>query len=173
MKRLILMRHAKTEPWTEGIDDHGRALTANGHIAASAMAIVLQDEGWVPDRALVSSARRTRETWKHLSQVFKNCQGEFDEGLYLAGERGIMDYISDADAGGASTLLVVGHNPGMHDLAVRLLREAGSSDHQAAIRVSAKMPTGGAAMFEADEDGRFLPIHFRLQNFIRPKDVVA
>ncbi len=172
MKRLILMRHAKTEPWTEGIDDHGRKLTPNGHIAASAIAIALQDAGWVPDRALISSARRTRETWAHVSQVFKTCEGEFDEGLYLAGARGIMDYILDAEAGGVSTLLVVGHNPGMHDLAVRLLREAGSGDHQAAIRVSAKMPTGAAAMFEADQDGAFVPLHFRLQNFIRPRDVV-
>lgn len=169
MKRLILMRHAKTEPWSEGIDDHGRALTCSGHKAAAAMAIALQGEGWEPDQALVSTARRTRETWKEMSSVFPACEAQFDEALYLAGERGIMDLISDLDT--ASTLLVIGHNPGLHDLSVRMLREAGSLDHQAALRLSSKLPTAAAAMFEADEAGDFVPVHFRLRNFIRPKDL--
>lgn len=170
MKRLILMRHAKTEPWIEGVDDHARALTATGHGAAAAMAVALKSEGWVPDVVLVSSARRTRETWKHLSQVFEDCKVIVEEGLYLAGERGICDYIDDVAS--ASCVMVLGHNPGMQDLSLRLLRGAGSRDHQAARRVAAKMPTGGAALFEADEDGAFSEFEFRLHNFIRPKDVL-
>jgi phosphohistidine phosphatase len=170
MKRLILMRHAKTENWTEGVDDHARALTPSGHEAAAAMAVTLRTEGWTPERAVVSTARRTRETWKHLSSAFEGAEVKIEDELYLAGERGIMDFISDND--GAKTLMIVGHNPGLHDLAVRLVREAGSTDHQAAMRVAAKMPTGAAALFEAAEDGAFLPTQFRLQNFIRPKDVI-
>ena len=73
MQRLILMRHAKTEPWTEGIDDHARALTPVGHEAAAAMASALKAEGWVPEKAIISTARRTRETWVHLSDVFGTC----------------------------------------------------------------------------------------------------
>ena len=171
MKRLILMRHAKTEPWTEGIDDHGRALTPVGHEDAVRMAAALTAEGWVPDRALVSSARRTRETWSHLSPGLARCEVLVDEALYLAGERGIADFIAEAD--GASTLLIIGHNPGMHDLAVRLVREAGSSDHQAAMRIAAKFPTGAAALFEAEDDGAFVPATLRLQAFLRPKDLVG
>ena len=60
MKRLILMRHAKTEPWDELIDDHGRALTDVGHQAADVICAALQTSGWAPDKAVVSSARRTR-----------------------------------------------------------------------------------------------------------------
>lgn len=171
MKRLILMRHAKTEPWTEGVEDYGRALTPGGHGAARAVAAALASAGWIPERALVSTARRTRETWAHLMPVFAGCEATFEDALYLAGERGISDYIGEAD--GASTLLVLGHNPGLHDLCVRLIRKAGSGDHQAAMRLSSKLPTGAAALFEADEGGAFVPVHFRLQNFIRPKDVIG
>lgn len=168
MKRLILMRHAKTEPWTEGIDDFARALTPVGHEAAETMAKALKGEGWSPEKAILSTARRTRETGSHLSSVFGACEMVLDDDLYLAGERGITEIISDHD--GARTLIIIGHNPGLHDLAVSLLREAGSTDHQASIRISSKLPTGGVAMFEADEDGAFVPAHFKLQNFIKPKD---
>ncbi|MBR9836059.1 MAG: histidine phosphatase family protein [Alphaproteobacteria bacterium] len=168
MKRLILMRHAKTEPWNEGIDDHGRAFTPAGHDAATAIGLALIDQGWIPDRAIVSSARRTRETWRHLSAIFTDCKMEIEEGLYLAGERGIRDFISEADDAG--TLLVVGHNPGMQDLSMRLIRKAGSQDHRAALRVSSKFPTGSAALFENEDDGHFVQEHLKLQNFLRPKD---
>ena len=168
MKRLILMRHAKTEPWTEGIDDFARALTPVGNEAAEIMAKALKGEGWSPEKAILSTARRTRETGSHLSRIFGACEMVLEDDLYLAGERGIADIISDHD--GARTLIIIGHNPGLHDLAVRLLREAGSVDHQASIRVSSKLPTGGVVMFEADEDGAFVPAHFKLQNFMKPKD---
>jgi len=168
MQRLILMRHAKTEPWTEGIDDHARALTPVGHEAAEAMGKALKGEGWTPEKAIISTARRTRETWSHLSNIFGTCEVELEDDLYLAGERGIADIITAND--GIGTLMIVGHNPGLHDLSVSILREAGSADHQAAIRISAKLPTGGAVMFEANEDGAFVPVHFRLYNFMKPKD---
>ena len=169
MKRLILMRHAKTEPWTEGIDDHARALTTVGHEAAKAMAQALKREGWSPKKAIISTARRTRETWAHLSDVFGACDHMLEDDLYLAGERGISDIISDQD--GVQTLMIVGHNPGLHDLALNIMREAGSTDHRAAIRLSAKLPTGAVVLFEAEEDGAFEPVHFKLQNMIRPKDL--
>ncbi|MEL6825115.1 MAG: histidine phosphatase family protein [Pseudomonadota bacterium] len=170
MQRLILMRHAKTEPWTEGVDDHARALTPVGHEAAAAMAVALKTEGWAPERAVVSTARRTRETWVHLSAVFESCEMILEEDLYLAGERGVSDLIADHD--GARTLIIISHNPGLHDLSLSILRAAGSRDHQAAIRIASKLPTGAAVLFEADEDGAFVPAHFRLRNFIKPKDVL-
>ena len=170
MKRLILMRHAKTEPWTEGIDDHARALTPVGHEAAEIIGKALKEEGWTPEKAVISTARRTRETWSHLSNVFGTCDVILEDDLYLAGERGIVDIICDHD--GTSTLMIVGHNPGLHDLSLSILREAGSTDHQAARRVAAKLPTGAAVMFEATEDGAFVPVHFKLRNFIKPKDLM-
>ena len=170
MQRLILMRHAKTEPWSEGIDDHARALTPVGHEAAIAMGKMLKAEGWTPEKAIVSTARRTRETWAHLSDIFGTTSIMLEEDLYLAGERGISDII--ADQADAKSLIIIGHNPGLHDLALSILRAAGSRDHQAAIRIAAKLPTGAAVLFEAAEDGPFDPARFRLQNFIKPKDIL-
>lgn len=168
MKRLILMRHAKTEAWTEGLDDHGRALTASGHRDAERIGLALAAMGWSPEIALISTARRTRETWAHLAGIFPGCKFAYEDGLYLAGERGIAEVIGEND--GAGTVMILGHNPGMHDLAVSIMRDSGSADHQAAIRLAAKMPTGACAVYESEEDGAFLPAHFRLQAFLRPKD---
>ena len=170
MQRLILMRHAKTEIWSEGIDDHARALTPVGHEAAIAMGKMLKAEGWTPEKAIVSTARRTRETWAHLSDIFGTTSVLLEEDLYLAVERGISDII--ADQADAKSLIIIGHNPGLHDLALSILRAAGSRDHQAAIRIAAKLPTGAAVLFEAAEDGAFDPARFRLQNFVKPKDVL-
>ncbi|MEM8616882.1 MAG: histidine phosphatase family protein [Pseudomonadota bacterium] len=171
MQRLILMRHAKTEAWAEGVDDHGRALTQSGHNAAAAMAAAIVAEGWQPQTALISTARRTRETWHYISKALPDCDSLITEDLYLAGERGIADLIADHD--GNHTTMVIGHNPGLHDLALSVLREAGSQDHQAAMRLAGKLPTGAVALFEAAEDGAFVPALLRLKRFMRPKDLVA
>jgi len=169
MKRLILMRHAKTEAWTHGIDDFARALVPTGHDAAFRMAAMLSEKPWKPDHILVSSARRTRETCKYLSEVFNIAKVTALEDLYLAGERGIRDLVSGKDT--FETVMVIGHNPGLHDLALTLTREHGTKDHQAAIKLSAKMPTGAAAIFEAAEDGPFEASRYALTAFIRPKDL--
>lgn len=171
MKRLILMRHAKTEPWVPGIDDHGRALTDAGHTASVAIAHLLNEIGWAPDHVSVSSARRTRETWKHVSQEFPSCEMTIEEDLYLAGELGIRDIVADADD--VKTRMVIGHNPGLHDLAQSLMRAAGARDLQAARRLAGKMPTGAVALFEADEDAPFATQRYQLQRFVRPKDLIA
>lgn len=169
MKRLILMRHAKTEAWVHGVDDFARALLPTGHDAAFRMAAMLSEKPWTPDHILVSSARRTRETCKYMTDVFHAAKVTVWEDLYLAGERGIRELISSKDD--AETLMVIGHNPGLHDLALTLTREHGTKDHQAAITLSAKMPTGAAAIFDADEDGSFDRSRFALSAFIRPKDL--
>lgn len=170
MKRLILMRHAKTEPWTEGVEDHGRALTQVGHSAAQGISAALKHAGWMPNAAIVSTARRTRETWAHVAADFPLCELHLEDELYLAGERYIVELVNQFE--GVETLLILSHNPGLHDLCVTLLREAGTRDHRAAVRLSSKLPTGAAALFEADEAGAFVLPHFRLAGFIRPKDLV-
>lgn len=171
MKRLILMRHAKTEPWTEGIDDHGRALTARGHKAAEVVAGVLAEAGWAPSHALVSTARRTRETWNYVFERFPKCEPTILEGVYLAGSHELQDYVGRYNH--AETLIVIGHNPGLHDLAIILARQGGTIDHSASLALAAKFPTGGAALFEAKEDVKFHQSAFQLTRFIRPRDIAA
>ncbi|MEZ5947253.1 MAG: histidine phosphatase family protein [Hyphomonas sp.] len=168
MKRLILMRHAKTEPFGEGVDDFGRALTDRGHEDAKRMAEELVAMGWSPERILVSTARRARETCSEAARVFEGEKVRPMESLYLCGVRGLADAVSQND--GAGTLMVIGHNPGIHDFALDILREGGSQDHYAALRLSEKFPTSCVALFEREDDGSFVPALLRLSAVLRAKD---
>jgi len=168
MKRLILMRHAKTEPWSEGIDDFGRALTPQGQSDARRMAEELVARGWGAELILVSSARRARETCSEVASVFEGEKVRPMESLYLTGVRGLSEAVVQNDQAGA--LMVIGHNPGLHDFALAILREGGSSDHQASVRLNEKFPTSCVALFEADEAGPFSPARFRLTKVMRAKD---
>tara|TARA_R110001632_G_scaffold59841_2_gene145355 strand:- start:234 stop:764 length:531 start_codon:yes stop_codon:yes gene_type:complete len=168
MKRLILMRHAKTEPWGEGVDDFSRALTARGKEDARRMAEELVAMGWCPERILVSSARRARETCSEVARVVEGEKVRPMESLYLSGVRGLTEAVRHND--GAGTLMIIGHNPGLHDFSMEILREAGSQDHQESIRLIEKFPTSCCALFESDEDEAFVPAHFRLAQVLRAKD---
>jgi len=139
MKRLILMRHAKTEPWSEGIDDFGRALTPLGHSDARRMAEELVALSWSPERILVSSARRARETCAEVAAVMTGEKVRPMESLYLTGVRGLTEAVTQNDAAG--TLMVIGHNPGLHDFALAILREGGAGDHQASLRLHGNHPS--------------------------------
>jgi phosphohistidine phosphatase len=168
MKRLILMRHAKTEPWTEGIDDFGRALIPQGHDDAKRMAEELVALGWSPERILVSSARRARETCAEVAAVVSGEKVRPMESLYLTGVKGIAEAVTQNDR--AATLMVIGHNPGLHDFALSILRDGGALDHQASLRLNEKFPTSCAALFEADKDVVFQPSSLRLVRVLRAKD---
>jgi phosphohistidine phosphatase len=169
MKRLILMRHAKTEPWTEGIDDFARALTPQGHEDALRMAGEILAAGWSPERILVSSARRARETCAEVASVMSGEKVRPMESLYLTGVRGLTEAVVENDRAG--TLMVIGHNPGLHDFALSILREGGAGDHQASLRLNEKFPTCCAALFEAANEGVFLPAHYQLMSVLRAKDL--
>lgn len=171
MKRLILMRHAKTEPWGDGIDDFGRALTDRGREDAKRMAEELVGMGWSPERILVSTARRARETCSEVAKIVVGEKVRPMESLYLSGVRGLVEAVSQND--GAGTLMVIGHNPGLHDFALEIQRQGGSLDHQDSIRLVEKFPTSCCALFENDEDGAFLPVHFKLSRVLRAKDFRA
>lgn len=171
MKRLILMRHAKTEPWNEGIDDFSRALTQQGHEDATRIAQEIVAMGWSPERILVSSARRARETCSEVAKVVTGEKVRPMEALYLTGVRGLTEAVSQND--GAGVLMLIGHNPGLHDFALSILREGGSLDHAASLRLHEKFPTSCAAMFETEEEGAFVPANFRLVQVLRAKDFRA
>ncbi|MEZ6011059.1 MAG: hypothetical protein R3C08_04210, partial [Hyphomonas sp.] len=90
------------------------------------------------------------------------------EALYLCGLRGLSEAVKQND--GAGTLMVIGHNPGIHDFALDILREGGSLDHYASLRLSEKFPTSCVALFEREDEGSFVPALFRLSGVLRAKD---
>lgn len=114
--RLIVMRHAKTGELPGG-PDFERALTGRGHRDAAAAGRWLAGRGLQPDAVLCSPARRARQTWLAVQAgLGREVSGQFDEVLYTAGAAAIREIIA-ATAPGVTTLLCVGHNPAMAQLA--------------------------------------------------------
>lgn len=169
MKRLILMRHAKTEPWSEGLDDFARALLPRGVTDAQLVADEIKKRGWSPGLILVSTARRARETCSEVAKIIEDERVRPMEALYLSGMRGLHDAVRSAEQ--ESVVMLIGHNPGLHDFACEIFREGGTRNHPASLRLHEKFPTGCAALFEAEEDGAFVPAEFTLVDIIRTKDL--
>jgi phosphohistidine phosphatase len=154
MRRLILFRHGKAEARAAGGDDIDRPLARRGCDDAAIIGRVLAREGLAPDLGLVSFALRARQTWDCAHAAFPHAREQVLSGLYNADAETIMAQIEATEDTG-STVMVVGHNPGLHELAVNLLVEAGGPPSEIA-RLAAKFPTASAAAFVADAAGRWV-----------------
>ena len=151
MQRLILFRHAKTEARAAGGEDIDRALIDRGRSDAGRMGQVLADAGMAPDLVLVSPAVRARETWTLASAALPPAHLEIRDGLYDATPEEVARELTCGVAS-AHTVMVVGHNPSLHELAIGLL-ETGDADPLDIERVSAGFPTATAATFRFDAAG--------------------
>ncbi len=135
----MLLRHAKTERAGPGEPDRDRKLTKRGRTDAPAMGAYMARHGLVPDVALVSPATRARETWDLVATAFaKPPRMVTHERIYNATAERLFGVI--AETGSAPSLLMVGHNPGLHDLAVQLIA---AGDVAARERIAEKLPTTG------------------------------
>lgn len=151
MQRLILMRHAKAEASAPG-GDADRALSPRGVSDADAMGRALAARGLVPDMALVSGARRTRQTWDQASEHFGDVELRVSDTLYNASAdvlRRAVETVEDA----AGCLMLIAHNPGVHQLAVEYLIESAASP-SVMDKLAGGFPTGAAAVFTVDVAGR-------------------
>ena len=115
MRRLILMRHAKSD-WDHAVSDHARPLNPRGQREAPCMAQHLDRVGWLPEAALLSDATRTCETWAYMWGESPAVEPHKTNALYLASAQTILSVAStlppDARCG-----LLLGHNPGMSSAA--------------------------------------------------------
>ena len=152
MRRLILFRHAKTEARPPGREDFDRVLVERGRSEAALMGRVLAKAGLAPDLALVSSAARARETWDYAKAAFPHTEVELREGLYDATPEEVEAELGRADHS-ADTIMIVGHNPSLQELAVNLLIDGGAAPSDVE-RVSAGFPTATAAALTIDAMGR-------------------
>ena len=148
MKRLILMRHAQAESRASG-GDRARRLTAAGAGAAAETARQLAENGYAPDLVLVSTAQRTRETWAVAEASFPGAEARFDADLYNADSETLLDL---AEAANAASVMVVGHNPGIHDAAVRLLTRD-PAPAAATARLLSGFPPAAAVVVRLRADG--------------------
>lgn len=152
MDRLILLRHGKAEPDSDSGDDFDRRLSPRGVRETARMAAHLADMGFRPDVALVSPAARTRGTWDSICEAFPAAEARFEDHLYHADSRAIRAAV-EAAGETCGTVMVVGHNPGLQELAVTLLRE-GSAPGGLIARAQGSFPTAAAAVFLFDAAGR-------------------
>lgn len=170
MKRLLLLRHAKSG-YPAGVADHDRPLDERGERDAPRMGTYLAAEGLLPDLALVSSAARTQATFAHLAPSLGALERRTEAGLYEAPPERILDLVRAADDP-VRTLLVVAHNPGLEDLARRLV---GFGDRYAFARLQQKFSTAGLAVIDFDvESWRDVAAgQGRLDRFVTPKSLAA
>ena len=166
MRSLLLLRHAKSSWDDHALADVDRPLSPRGEKAAPRIGQEMARRGWLPDLALVSPAVRTRETWRLVAaQLPQPPAARFPETLYDATARDILAEIRQASA---DTILVVGHNPGLEDLALSLTDER--SDAAALARIRQKFATGALARFRVEGDWSTL-VKATLVDFLRPGDL--
>src|SRR5690349_7003918 len=123
MKRLYLLRHAKSDWADPDRSDADRPLSQRGRKAAPAMGRYMREKGLVPALVLVSTARRAEETWDLLSTALKSAIPlERSDKLYLASPNRLMKTVHGL-ADKWSSALVVGHNPGLQAFALELASE--------------------------------------------------
>ena len=147
MRQLLLLRHAKSSSHDLSQPDHARPLNARGRAAAAAMRDTLRDLGLAPDVVLVSSARRTLQTLDALAPWDETPLIEPMDQLYLATPAQILR-IAARVSETVRSLMIVGHNPGMHDLALRLAGGHGaSSNHHTGRQLAEGFPAGALAEF--------------------------
>jgi phosphohistidine phosphatase len=167
MRRLLLLRHAKTERPEPGERDRERRLTKRGRDDAPLIGAYMARHGLVPDLALVSPATRAEETWALVAKALPTAPKVVEEeGIYNAGRDKLIGIIRTARD--AHVLLVVGHNPGLHDLAVSLIA---SGDVEARERVNEKLPTSGLVVIDLafDDWSRLHPNAGRIERFVSPR----
>jgi len=152
MRRLLLLRHAKTETDAPSGRDQDRRLDDRGQKDAAQLGEWIAQHPPVPDMVLVSPAVRAKQTWdlawETMKQRVKAPQVEFLPELYIADPAQILETIRTAPVpADPKTLMLVGHNPGMHEIALML---TGGGDPAAAKAVADNLPTAGLAVLDFD-----------------------
>jgi phosphohistidine phosphatase len=157
-RRLMLLRHAKSD-WPD-VPDHDRPLAKRGKHDAPLVGRWLRDHGYLPEVVVCSDARRTRQTWKLVARELGGSPAvRFDPRAYAASGMTLLYLARELPAACRSALLI-GHNPGVSDLARSLVEppETGIS-----------FPTAAVAVLEFDGDWPDLaPGQARLLDFTTP-----
>jgi phosphohistidine phosphatase len=168
MRRLMLLRHAKSDWSRLGARDHDRSLAERGRDAAPRIGAYMATHALVPAHVICSTARRTRETW---ALIAKSLPSEppvvYSDRLYDASPQAIFEAIRDTADGLIHTLLVIGHNPGLKEFAEYMIA---SGDLEARQQLAEKLPTAGLVVidFAVDSWTDLHPRSGRLDRFITP-----
>lgn len=173
MRRLILLRHAKTERGSLTGRDRDRRLDERGNDDAPAMGRYLQQHDLLPALTLVSSARRTQQTWEHVaSQFILRAESETLDELYGASASELLSIarVAGGRAGdeALTSLMIIAHNPGLHEFALDLI-PGGQQDQEPDLRDN--LPTSGLVVidFAIDDWSDVIPGGGALNRFTSPR----
>ena len=168
MHRLHLLRHAKSNR-DEGVEDKERPLARRGRDSSRRIGETLPAGIGAVDLVLCSSSLRTRETAELvLAKLKPKPKILFEDSIYLAGVKALLRRLSQIDES-VGSVLVIGHNPGLHELAIALAAPD-SPDYRALA--GGKFPTGARASF--DIEGRWATLdksRHRLIGYVTPKSL--
>ena len=172
MRRLMLLRHAKTETDAPSGQDRDRRLDDRGRSDAGEVGRWIADNPPFPDLVLVSSAVRAQQTWNLVWEAMKDRVPSPDVEtlgeIYGAEPAELLQIVRMASSSDPGRLMLVGHNPGLHELALML---AGHGDKAARKALEDNLPTSGLAILEFDTDD-WNDVAFRrgtLAQFVSPK----
>ena len=145
-RQLVLIRHAKAGG---GPVDRDRPLADRGVAEAPAVGRWLAARRIAPDRVVVSPARRARRTWDLVAdEVGAAAEPVVDERVYANTVEDLLEIVRETPAT-VTTLALVGHNPGIQELAVML--DDGRGDDAGRAKLADKYPTSGVAVFEVGD----------------------
>ncbi len=169
MKTIYLLRHAKSSWKDATLDDFDRPLNKRGRRSAKLVGQYLAANAIEPAQILCSSSHRTRETLESLQKsIGTSIPTRLEKGIYLAEAPDLLSRLRGLSEG-LSSVMVIGHNPGMERLALMLAGDGGSGG----IRMADKFSTGALAILSADVDTweQVAPGMARLDAFVCPRDL--
>lgn len=170
MKKVILLRHAKSSWDDPSLDDHDRPLNGRGQKSAPVIAAWLANRRHLPDRVLCSSSTRTRETVDRMKPELPGLPDpEIDPELYHASPSAMRERLAQLPAE-CDTVMVVGHQPGLGALARKL---SDGQERRRCRRAYEHFPTAAAAVLEVDvEDWAELDFaKARFVDFAKPREL--
>ena len=163
-RRLILLRHAKSA-WPD-VPDQDRPLAKRGRRDAPVIGRWLRDHGYQPDTVICSAARRTRQTWELVARELGGSPSvTFEPRAYAANAMTLLYLVRELPAASKAAMLI-GHNPGVAELATSLAQPPDHDD--APIR----FPTAAVAILDVSGDWADLsPGQARLLDYTTPADL--
>ncbi len=167
---LYLMRHAKSDWSSSELSDFDRPINSRGQKSAQAIGRWLAEHNKIPQYIISSSAIRAKQTTALMVVALTDVTPEnilYEERLYLASVETLLKYIK-INKTGLNSLMLVGHNPGMEELADYLLAKSAQPNNGIT-----SMTTANVAIFEyADDEFDIYNDHAKLLDFIRPGEII-
>jgi phosphohistidine phosphatase len=167
MKSLYLLRHAKSSWKDPGLNDHDRPLSKRGRQTAKMIAAYLRRTKIAPDLVICSTAMRAQQTLDPIIKAAKKPpKVVLEREIYGGAQRALWEQLWNLPES-AKSVLLIGHNPGLHDLALEL---AHAGLNKLLPPAGGKFPAGAMASFRFDGEWKALQPHGAvLASYITPK----